>query len=43
MLKNIGDGCGGFIAVDEDIAFFMELQWVRILVELEGKELPSSL
>ena len=43
MFKKIGDGCGGFIAVDEYIAFFMELQWARILVKLEGKELPSSL
>ena len=42
MFKKIGDGCGGFIAVDEYIAFFMELQWARILVKLEGKELPSS-
>ena len=23
--KKIGDGCGGFIAVDEDTTFFMEL------------------
>ncbi|RVW55950.1 hypothetical protein CK203_078805 [Vitis vinifera] len=43
VFKKIGDGCGGFIVVDEDIAFFTKLQWARILVKLEGKELPSSL
>ena len=42
-VQKIGDGCGGFIAVDEDTTFFFELQWARILVKLASKELPSSL
>ena len=43
VFKKIGDGCRGFIAVNEDTAFFSKLQWARILVKLVGKELPSSL
>ena len=43
VFKKIGDGCGGFIVVDKDIAFFTKLQWARILMKLEGKELPSLL
>ena len=43
VFKKIGDGCRGFIVVDENTVFFMELQWTRILVKLESKEFPSSL
>ena len=42
VFKKIGDGCGGFIAVDEDTTFFIELQWARILVKLAGRDLPST-
>ncbi|RVW26082.1 hypothetical protein CK203_112550 [Vitis vinifera] len=37
VFKSIGERCGGFIAVDEDTAFFSELQWARILVKAPGK------
>ena len=39
----MGDGCRGFIAMDEDTTFFFELQWARILVKMVDKELPSFL
>lgn len=37
----IGDGCVGFIAVDENTASMVKLQWARILVKLVGRDLPS--
>ncbi|RVW88355.1 hypothetical protein CK203_040950 [Vitis vinifera] len=37
-----GDGCGGFIAVEEDITFMAELEWARSLVKMVGRDLPSS-
>ena len=38
----IGDECGGFVVVDKDTAFKLELHWARILVRIEG-ELRSNL
>ena len=43
MFKSIGESCGGFIAVDEETAFFSELQWARILVRTSGKFRPGTL
>ena len=43
VFKSIGERCGGFIAVDEDTAFFSELQWARILVRAPGKISQGSL
>ena len=37
VFKKISDGCGCFIAVDEDTTFFTELQWAGILVKLDGR------
>lgn len=42
VCKKIGDGCGGFIAVEEDITFMAELEWARSLVKMVGRDLPSS-
>ena len=42
VFKKIGDGCGGFITIDEDATFLIELQWARILVKLAGRDLPST-
>ncbi|RVW71875.1 hypothetical protein CK203_058388 [Vitis vinifera] len=33
VFKRIDDGCGGFVAVDEDIDSLTELQWAQILVK----------
>ncbi|RVW44882.1 hypothetical protein CK203_109632 [Vitis vinifera] len=33
VFKSIGDGCGGFIAVDEGTKSMFEMQWARILVK----------
>ncbi|RVW49042.1 hypothetical protein CK203_080976 [Vitis vinifera] len=43
VFKSIGESCGGFIAVDEETAFFSELQWARILVRTSGKFRPGTL
>ena len=43
VFKMIGDGCAGFIAMDENTASMVELQWARILVKLVGRDLPSSI
>ena len=42
MFKRIGDGCGGFIAVDEGTKSMSELQWTRILVKRAEWEVPNS-
>ncbi|RVX03355.1 5'-3' exoribonuclease 3 [Vitis vinifera] len=42
VFKSIGDGCGGFIAVDEGTKSMSEMQWARILVKRVDWEVPSS-
>ncbi|KAJ9671312.1 hypothetical protein PVL29_025146 [Vitis rotundifolia] len=42
VFKRIGDGCGGFVAVDEDTRSLSELQWARILVKHAEWEVPNS-
>ena len=41
ILKMIGDGYGGFLALDKDTALKTKILWARVLVRLEGKERPS--
>ena len=43
VFRKIGDCCRGFIGVDEDIRRFSQLQWAKILVKLEGKDLLGTL
>lgn len=31
LITQLGDACGGFVAVDEDIAFHQTLQWLGFL------------
>ena len=38
VFRKIGDCCGGFVAVDENIAAFKELQWARLLIKSKGLE-----
>lgn len=33
LITQLGDACGGLVAVDEDIVFHWSLQWARILVQ----------
>ena len=42
VFKLIGDGCGGFIAVDNKTDLMAELQWARMLVKSAGRDTPSS-
>ena len=42
VFKLIGDGCGGFIAVDNKTDSMAELQWARMLVKSAGRDTPSS-
>ena len=42
ILKTIGDGCGGFIKLDEESFSALVLRWVRILVRVDGKKLLQS-
>ena len=42
ILKRIGDKCGGFNAVDEDIVFPTDLRWARIRVKWDGTSNPRS-
>ena len=42
VFKRIDDGCGGFVAVDEDTDSLTELQWAQILVKLAVRVLLCS-
>ncbi|RVX19928.1 hypothetical protein CK203_004741 [Vitis vinifera] len=43
VFKLIGDGCGGFIVVDNKTDSMVELQWARLLVKMAGRiYLPQS-
>ena len=42
-MKRLGDACGGFIAADEDTKVFSELQWVCLLVCVDGKNFPYEM
>ncbi|RVW51828.1 Vam6/Vps39-like protein [Vitis vinifera] len=42
VLKRIGDGCGGFVAADENSFSSFELQLARILAKCVDKEFPST-
>ena len=43
MFRKLGDSCGGFLVVDNNIANFEQVQWARLLVRTEGKDLPRLL
>ena len=43
VFKLIGDGCGGLITVDEKTVSMANLQWVRLLVRVVGRDFPSSI
>ena len=43
VLRMIGDGCGGYLATDEEKMHWTEvLLWARILVKVEGMERPNT-
>ena len=42
LFKKLGDSCGGFIAVDEDMTFLCNKQWARVCVRLNGNSRLSS-
>lgn len=42
ILRRIGEECGGFLAVDTQTEKLEELQWARILVKMNGEELPNT-
>ena len=43
VLKRIGDKCGGFMAVDENMMFLSDLCWARIRVKWDGRSTPPSI
>ncbi|KAJ9705507.1 hypothetical protein PVL29_003512 [Vitis rotundifolia] len=43
VFKLIGDGSGGFIAVDDRTDSMAELQWARLMVKLVGRDFPTSI
>ena len=42
VFKRIGDGCEGFVAMNEDTKSLSELQWAHILVKRAEMEVPNS-
>ena len=42
VFKRIGDGCRGFVAMDEDTNSLTELQWAQILVKRAVRVLPNT-
>ena len=43
ILKRVGEECGGFVAVDDQMKMMGEIQWARILVKSRGDVRPSVL
>ncbi|RVX18630.1 hypothetical protein CK203_006499 [Vitis vinifera] len=43
VFNKLGDSCGGLVVVDGDTTNFTQLQWARLLVKTDGKNLPRSL
>ena len=41
VLRRVGDACGGFLDIDPQTESMEELQWARILVKSDGKNLPG--
>ena len=42
ILRRIGEECGGFLDIDAKTEKMEELQWVRILVKLNGEKIPNT-
>ena len=42
ILRRVGEECGGFLDIDAKTEKIEELQWVRILVKLNGEKLPNT-
>ena len=42
ILKKVGNGCGGFVALDKDTEQRKDLRWARILVKKDRTGKPSS-
>ena len=40
ILRKIGNSCEGFLAMDEDTTFMVDLRWARIRVLWDGKTYP---
>ena len=43
ILKQRGEGCGGFISMDKEMTLGIEVKWARLRVSLKGEIRPSSL
>lgn len=43
IFRKIIDGCGGFVAIDEEIARLRHLQWVGVLVYSNGSVTLGSM
>ena len=43
ILKKIGDGCGGFIELEEESFSALVLSWATILVRVNSRRLPQSI
>ena len=41
-VKLIGDGCGGFLSIDKEMALRIEVSRARILVKLKGMARPNT-
>ena len=43
ILRRVGKECGGFLSIDSQSEKMEELQWARILVKMNGEDLPNVL
>ena len=43
ILKLIGEGCGGFIAINNETVLKTKVMWARLLVNLKEENRPSSI
>ena len=43
ILRRVGEACGGFLGIDSLTERKEELEWARVLIKLNGEDLPSTL
>ena len=43
ILRRVGEACGGFLGIDSLTERKEELEWARVLIKLNGVDLPSTL
>ena len=43
FFRQVGDACGGYLGVDEETMGNRNLQWARVLIKTNGRNMPGKL